>query len=144
MGNMGDIGSVIDGLASVNDCQAKCGANAHCKIFVYDPQDKKCWLKCAVGVDCSGANGATEDSGPSDRYMSGSNLPQPANCADQAPTTAASCFATHDYNMGDIGSVIDGLASVNDCQAKCGANAHCKIFVYDPQDKKCWLKCAVG
>jgi hypothetical protein len=67
---------VLDSVASASDCQTKCQATSDCGIFVYDPVDKKCWLKCAVGgVDCkASSNGATEGPLPTTRYIGGSHL----------------------------------------------------------------------
>jgi hypothetical protein len=136
--NLGDIGDSFSDVPSPGHCQKKCQANAACRIFVYDPVDKMCWLKCAAGKDCkASANGATEGPLETDRYISGTNSPPPEHCRK-------ACFKKADYNLGDIGESFENVAKASDCQAKCKDEAECRIFVYDPVDKMCWLKCAAG
>jgi hypothetical protein len=102
---MGDIGNSFDSIASASACQDKCKANADCKIFVFDPVDKMCWLKCAAGVDCeASANGATQGPLPTDRYISGTNTPQPDHC-DAGAAKWGEC--SEDDLFGPGGEVIE-------------------------------------
>ena len=137
---------------SVHDCKIKCNNNPKCKLFAYEKDKKRCWLKDRMGDEDMG----DEDMGKKNRnpnqnvdtYISRGDHCELQNKVYNEETKQ--CFSNYikETNVDFPGNYIENNHFENTtlavCKEKCDQLDECKLFTYGGQTglykNQCWLK----
>lgn len=154
------------GAPRVTDCQSYCYSRDDCKVFIYDTQKKKCYLK-SYGFSLNLGPGPNLIVGPREPCNEGGDLYESVrkdrailveavpphlsiyplskdDCLTHEDGSAeagcdSSCFSvSFTYASPDITEL--PATSAFECRGQCEANDECLVFVFDPPAGKCHLK----
>lgn len=118
---------------SLEACATKCAQTTNCAYYSYTEGDHDCLLfdKCPAARDYVG----DQDPKPT--------TTRPLYCNDACEVQEGTRF-WGGHNDELAGMTMIWVTSVEQCSAQCWKNQSCKYFVYEAENKTCWLLAEKG
>ncbi|CAF1451127.1 unnamed protein product, partial [Adineta steineri] len=123
MGYRGEVGSVIDNLATYRDCMNVCENDSKCYGWSYRNSTKSCWLQTSLRTLYG------------DGLKNGGSCLGPAAKETHCQEVLSGCY----YSGTNNGPAIKQVATYQDCMSQCDASATCMAWQYRASSKICQL-----
>jgi len=128
-----DIGEMVGGARSYEDCAQRCLADGRCGAFTFNLNNGNCIPKGSAGV-----------AERNDRAVSGVLARGGGGGFRPGPELPVTRYDATDFPENDIDDMVGGARSFDDCARRCLADGRCAAFTFNLNNGNCIPKGAAG